>query len=190
MNDVRTQIYALLSRMYMTAPDAEALDFFRKNAHILEQIGPECEQWFFNTPFESLQNTLTEDFTGLFITHNYPVECRILEHETALGTGFENPVMLFYTQKGFRIDLSESPVKEPDHLAIELGFMQQLCTENDLENARKFLKRHLGFWAPPFLLGVKQMAKTPFYRDLCDFTAEYLVSDLCHIEQQLLSQDF
>lgn len=34
-------------------------------------------------------------------------------------------------------------------------------------------------------LGVKQMAKTPFYKDLSDFTIEFLASDYDFIAQEI-----
>jgi len=32
-------------------------------------------------------------------------------------------------------------------------------------------------WVIPYMHGMKSMAITPFYRDICDFTVEFLSSD-------------
>jgi hypothetical protein len=32
-------------------------------------------------------------------------------------------------------------------------------------------------WVVPYMIGMKSMALTPFYRDLCDFMVEFIVAD-------------
>jgi hypothetical protein len=32
-------------------------------------------------------------------------------------------------------------------------------------------------WVVPYMIGMKSMVITPFYRDLCDFMAEFIVAD-------------
>ena len=33
------------------------------------------------------------------------------------------------------------------------------------------------------MLGMKSMAATPFYRDICDFLAEFVVADYAHLKK-------
>ena len=55
--------------------------------------------------------------------------------------------------------------------------MQSMISGNDKATQAEFLHKHLLQWIVPFLVAVKPMAETPFYRDLCDFTVEFLLSD-------------
>jgi len=55
--------------------------------------------------------------------------------------------------------------------------MQSMISQNDKFTQAEFLHKHLLNWIVPFLVAVKPMADTPFYRDLCDFTIEFLMSD-------------
>jgi TorA maturation chaperone TorD len=43
------------------------------------------------------------------------------------------------------------------------------------------LHKHLLRWIVPFLVAVRPMAQTPFYRNFCDFTIEFLLADYSYL---------
>lgn len=182
---IRTQIYAFLAHVFSVEPDSKMIHELKQNTALLSEMGTKTLEWFKTTPEDQLEQQLIADYTLLFSTNNAPIESRILEHDAESKDGLQNPVMMFYTQSGFEFNSSQTAIKTPDHISIEFAFMQNLVMKEEIALQEKFLKHHLAFWAPPFLLGVKGMAQTPFYRDLCDFTAEFLISDYCHVGDQL-----
>jgi TorA maturation chaperone TorD len=61
--------------------------------------------------------------------------------------------------------------------------MQTLIYRNEQPPQFEFLDAHLVPWAVPYMLGMKSMASTPFYRDICDFMTEFLVADYAHLKK-------
>ncbi len=57
--------------------------------------------------------------------------------------GLQNPVMQFYLNYGYDINLDASSLYVPDHIAIELGFMQKLVLGDEREAQIKFSQTHL-----------------------------------------------
>lgn len=182
---IRIQIYAFLAHVFSAAPQKSFIAELSQNVPLLSELGGTTMQWFKDTPQEELEKALPEDYVFLFESYNPPIESKILDCSSDQKDGLQNPVMMFYTQSGFEFKSAETALKIPDHISIEFSFMQNLVMKEEIALQEKFLKHHLAFWAPPFLLGVKEMAKTPFYRDLCDFTAEFLIADYCYVGNQL-----
>lgn len=182
---IRIQIYAFLAHVFSVSPNPQMIHELKQNSALLSEIGKETLEWFNTTPEEQMENLLKADYALLFETSNPPVESNVIDSTAPIKDGLQNPVMMFYTQSGFEFKSSETTIKVPDHISIELAFMQNLITKDETALQEKFLKHHLAFWAPPYVLSIKEMAKTPFYRDLCDFTAEFLISEYCHVGNQL-----
>jgi TorA maturation chaperone TorD len=73
----------------------------------------------------------------------------------------------------------------PDHLGIELAFMQTLIYRNEMQPQSKFLEDHIIPWVVPYMMGMRSMADTPFYRDICDFAVEFLSADFEYLSQSV-----
>ena len=91
--------------------------------------------------------------------------------------GLQNPVMQFYFEYGYELNLSKSELLAPDHLSFECAFMQNLILKKEEDAQRAFLQKHLLNWAPIYLLSMMEMAQTPFYRGLCALGAEFIIAD-------------
>jgi TorA maturation chaperone TorD len=174
---IRLYIYAFLSRVFTEELDDKALKDLRENLSLLETIGEETLQWFQSSDLESLKEQLNIDYNSLFGIHNHPIESAVMDSKNEILVGLQNPVMQFYFSHGYDLNLENSKLYVPDHAGIEFGFMQSMISSNDKMTQAEFLHKHLLQWIVPFLVAVKPMAQTPFYRDLCDFTIEFLLSD-------------
>jgi len=177
----REVIYALLSRIFSDVLDKKAIEDLKNNQVLLQSFGSECARYFEQNSVEKLYEELNTDFSTTFLIDEPPIEAVVLENKEEVQVGLQNPLLQFYTANGYSFDLLSSNVQSPDHLSVELAFMQNLINRDELDIQRKFLKEHLALWAPPYLLSVKNSCITPFYRDVCDFGAEFIISDYSNL---------
>lgn len=175
--EYRLYIYAFLSRVMSDIPDRRFINDLKSNESLLEIIGEETKAWMLSTDTETLYEALNVDFTSMFILNTQPVESFILDAKNETLVGLQNPVMAFYFNHGFEVNMDQTDIMAPDHLSIELAFMQTLVYRNENAPQFEFLEQHLFPWVVPYMMGMKQMAGTPFYRDICDFIVEFLSAD-------------
>ena len=181
----RIFIYAFLSRLLTDTIDEAFLKDLKKNPELLETIGQESFEWIVNTPIEEVSEGLNIDFTSMFVMNTQPIESFVLDAKQDTLVGLQNPVMQFYFEHGYDVDMNQTTVMAPDHISIELGFMQAIILRDEFKAQKAFLETHLCRWAIPYFMGMKAMATTPFYRDICDFIVEFLVSDIDLINNEL-----
>lgn len=176
-NEYRLYIYAFLSRVMSNIPDRRFIHDLKNNEQLLEIIGEETQEWFKNTDEDALYDAMNIDYSSMFILNTQPVESFVLDAKNETLVGLQNPVMAFYFTHGFEVNMDQTDIMAPDHLGIEFAFMQMLIYRNELEPQSEFLDKHLFPWVVPYMMGMKSMAETPFFRDICDFTVEFLSSD-------------
>ncbi len=180
----RLYIYAFLSRVFTEELDDKAIADLAANEELLKTIGEETFEWFSKRDAETIREELNVDYNSLFVVHNHPIESSVMDSKNEILIGLQNPVMQFYFSRGYDLNLESSKLYVPDHAGIEFGFVQSMISQNDLVAQAEFLHDHLIRWIVPFLLAVKPMAMTPFYRDLCDFTVEFLLSDYTQVKER------
>ena len=166
-------VYAFLSRIYERPLGQRELEDLRNNPAILEQIGQQSLEYLQGDVFEELE----VDFTTIFDVNAVPVESAVIDNKEEILVGLQNPVMFFYFEHGYEVNMNQTKILAPDHLAIELGFMQALSYRGEDRIAAKFLSEHLMQWVPPYLMAVEDMAQTPFYKEIADFTIDFLCSE-------------
>jgi putative dimethyl sulfoxide reductase chaperone len=181
--EYRLYIYAFLSRAMSDIPDMHFIKDLRANRELLEIIGEESAAWFDENDDEALYDALNSDFTSLFIINTQPIESFVLDAKNESLVGLQNPVMAFYYNHGFEVDMNQTEIMAPDHLSIEFAFMQTLVYRDERAPQFEFLDTHLLPWAVPYMMGMKHMAETPFYRELCDFISEFLTADYAHMKE-------
>lgn len=173
----RAYLYAFLSRIFSHKMDEKLIADLKIDTSLLDTLSPEVTHWFLTTDAVALNDALNVDFSTLFLIHAPPIESSILEEKDDVLVGLQNPVMQFYVASGYDVNLTLTDIQTPDHLAIELAFMQKAVQKDDKEAQRRFLETHLLVWVIPYLMGIKGMAATPFYQNLCEFTCEFLAQD-------------
>ncbi|HBY92788.1 MAG: molecular chaperone TorD family protein [Ardenticatenaceae bacterium] len=94
------------------------------------------------------------------------------------------------------LEVAPGQPRVPDHLALELQFMQHLCTREadaDMrgdaveaaqwrERQQTFLRDHLWPWLPRFVARLSQVEAHPMYRALADFALAFIESEITHPE--------
>ncbi len=175
--EYRLYIYAFLSRTMAATPDKRYVSDLKENKELLELLGQESVAWFLENDNESILEALNEDFSSMFVVNTQAVESFVLDAKNETLVGLQNPVMNFYYQNGFELNMDQTELMAPDHLSIEFAFMQTLIFRDEQPPQFRFLKEHLFPWVVPYMIGMKHMAITPFYKDICDFITEFIVAD-------------
>ena len=173
----KAEIYAFLSRIFSKNIDIELIIELKKNYVLLDVLMGEEKNWFTCKDEKELEKELNIDFSTLFLIHNPPIESAVQEETNEVLVGLQNPVMQFYINHGYELNLNDTSLQTPDHIAIEFGFMQNLVEQSELKVQKRFLEEHLLKVWIPYFIGIKNMATTPFYKNICDFTCEFLASD-------------
>ncbi|MDD5052165.1 MAG: molecular chaperone TorD family protein [Sulfuricurvum sp.] len=182
-NEYRLYIYAFLSRVMSDIPDRRFIHDLKNNDALLEIIGEETQCWANDNDVEVLYDALNIDYSSMFILNTQPVESFVLDAKNETLVGLQNPVMAFYFTHGFEVNMDQTQIMAPDHLSIEFAFMQTLIYRNEIKPQSEFLEQHLIPWVIPYMMGMKSMADTPFYRDICDFIVEFLSADYEYLSQ-------
>lgn len=165
--------YAFLSAIFSKTLEESVIADFVKSKDLLEML--DSEEFFIDE--KKAYELLNIDYTTTLIVNSPPIESYIKTVKESAPTGLDNEAVLFYNQYGYNFNLNKSELNAPDHLAIELGFMQALCQQNGSESIQKaFLQERLLPWVVPYLLGIKSSFETPFYRNICDMGVEFLLS--------------
>jgi len=179
----RVFIYAFLSRVFTDVLDKKSVADLKGNIDLLELLGSDTIEYFQDNDVEKIASDLNVDFSSMFLLHTQPIESFVLDAKQEALVGLSNPVMQFYYNCGFEIDMNSTSIVAPDHLSIELGFLQTLAGREEYVKSLQFLDKHLISWVIPYLLGMKSMATTPFFRDLFDFTIEFITSDFSNLRE-------
>ncbi|MCH9813058.1 MAG: molecular chaperone TorD family protein [Epsilonproteobacteria bacterium] len=184
--NTRVYIYAFLSRLFESEVDKKLLEDLKTKSDILGMIGEESFQWINESEETEVLEALSIDFTSLFLMNSQqPIESSIMDDKEEVLIGLQNPVMGFYFQNGFDLNLQNSKLQTPDHISIEFGFMQNVLQKGDPKTAYTFLSEHIMKWAPAYLLTIAESADTPFYRELCEFTTEFLMADFEQVSSEI-----
>ena len=200
----RINMYALLSRLLMVEIDLELLQTIENDKNIMAFF-PNFENWDKRKKLSKedlLNQYLNVDFTNLFLLHMVPYESFYMREDQMMETGGENPVLQFFNEYDFRVDLSKARAVSVDHIGIETEFMYKLCEAEykalqdgdkdaacEIANVQKqFLEKHLLLWAPMFLINMRSESGTALYFDLAELAMEFFLSDYEYLNE-LISQD-
>jgi TorA maturation chaperone TorD len=200
----RSNIYGLLATVYRQEITSDLLQQINDPEFIgvLSDLGLEGIGDFLQNPENELLEDLAIEYTRLFLgpgKHVSPHES--VHHQRDDGqwgklwgaSTAEVKKFIETTGLGYSDDFKGMP----DHITVELEFMQQLTLreeqawkEEDADKAaafrnveKKFLEEHLICWIPSFCEQVIQEAELPFYRSFAELTKRFIGYEMEEMNQ-------
>lgn len=195
-------IYGFLSRIFAREITSDLLVEIRTPSFrgVLEDLGVELGDNFYNCPADELLEELVIEFTGLFIGPGNFISPHESVHRVREDGDYGRlwgadtvEVKKFIEATGLSYKSSFGGM--PDHIAAELEFIQKLeerreqakgeddreLAENLILLKKRFLQEHLLAWAPSFLDKVTAKTTSSFYREITMLASQFMAS-----EQELL----
>jgi TorA maturation chaperone TorD len=176
MLDNRVYIYAFISKVFSNIMDKTMIDELKNSIGLLETIGDNAKNYILSKDTDELYEELNSDFCTIF-GNAHPVESAVVDFKSEVLIGLENPIMQFYFNNGYEINMNNTHILAPDHISIEFGFVQNLMLRNENKTKKEFFDRHIMQWVPVYLIGIKNLASTTFYSDFFDFVLEFIMSE-------------
>jgi TorA maturation chaperone TorD len=191
----RSDIYGLLAAVYRQEITSDLIQQIKDPQFLraLSVLGVEAIDDLIQKPEAKLLEDLAIEFTRLFLgpgMHISPHESVHHQREDGqwgnLWGASTAEVKRFIETTG--LGYSDDFKGLPDHIAVELEFMQQLTLreeqawkEADAAKAgacrqveKRFIEEHLIRWIPSFCEKVIQEAELPFYRSFADLTKSFI----------------
>jgi len=193
----RSNIYGLLAVIYREEATAALLRQIKDHQlqGALSNLGVHLKGEFLNVPEEKLIEDLAVEYARLFLgpgKHISPHESVHLREEEGGGLLCGKAtvrVKEFIESSGFEYKSDYSGM--PDHISVELEFMQDLAKREaraweDKDNVGalywlktewKFIEEHLLRWVPLFCDKVMKDAELSFYREITRLTKSFIEFD-------------
>lgn len=186
----RANFYAFLSRMFVEEPPfelskdiADGKLIFPKTSLLNKDLSEGLSLFDkfrrSNTDASDIHMKMCREYTRLFIgpvPAMFPYESRYLDG-SIMGKSLIK-VKENYRKAGLKI--SQEYHEPEDHIAVELGFMGNLCKElsdGSLMMQKEFLNDHLLKWAPIFCDELFEKSGNEIYRGIGKITKGFLVSE-------------
>ena len=195
----RTNTYGFLSTVYLREPTREFIKSLRESniLDVLNKSDLRFDKEINNDIRDKHLNDLVLEYTRLFIgpgKHIVPYESVYRDNEDALWSETTVEVKNFIESSGLEYSYNWSGL--PDHIGVELEFMQVLtCHEKEawsrddketaircLEFEKRFVDEHLSQWVPIFCDKVKKETRTTFYREMAELTRQFI-----HFDSELIN---
>ena len=194
----RSNIYGMLALAYRQEMTSDLLKHVKDPRFLgvlndLETEETEGIDAFFQKPESELLEDLAVEYTRLFLgpgKHVSPHES--VHHQRDDGQWGKlwgaSTAKVKKLVESTGLTYSEDFKGLPDHIAVELEFMQQLtlreeqawmdadvdATVSCRQAEKKFIDEHLVRWIPDFCKNVIQQAELPFYRALAALTRSFI----------------
>lgn len=187
----RANCYKLLSLCYyqpdkeitaiIQALKTELVSFSTEAGELLDDIIAELEQ------HKDDQNYFLVDYARLFVgpfnVLASPYSSVYMDHERRVMGDSTMDAIKIYQKAGLEISGDLNDV--PDHIKVELEFMQYLILKNiSLEDSsgedelqKEFLLNHLALWLPDFCQTTIKNAQTVLYKNLAEVTQIFVSQD-------------
>ena len=190
----RSEIYGLLTAVFREEPTEVLIKELRgpRLSGAFSDMDVELGEAFYSDPESEVVEVLTLEFTRLFIgpgPHISAHESIFTEVDGSSGGLWGTKtveVKKFIETTG--LDYEPEFTGLPDHISVELEFMQKLTAweaakwiQEDRKSAeyclsvqRMFLERHLFCWLPQFCDAVMAQAEIPLYRAMAELAKNYM----------------
>lgn len=202
----RNNIYGFLAIVYIKEPNNEFIKLLKKPDifNSLRRAGIKLNKKIKNINEEELLEGLVLEYNRLFIgpgKHIPLYESVWLDNEGLLWGKATSEVKRFIESFGLKYHQDWTGI--PDHIGVELEFMQKL-TEREaeawkqkdkttafqcLEFEKKFLDEHLYQWIPKFCNKVIEESNNSFYGQGAKLTKKFIEFDKKHIQGIIEKKD-
>lgn len=201
----RSGLYGILSQVFLKEMSPALLAALRapELAAALADLGLDPAAALGEAPDGQVLEELAVEYAGLFLgpgPHIPPYESVHVDPDARTGRSSlygEPAVRMRRLAEEEGLEISKALALLPDHVAVELEYMQRLALAEaerwqtgDLAGAmaarakqRAFLDQHLCCWLPVFATRVAQGARLPFYRQMAELAAAFAAED-----RQLLTE--
>jgi len=198
----RSYYYGFLSTVYLQEPTMEFIKSLRASNFLddLNKSDLRLDKTINNDVNDNHLNNLVLEYTRLFIgpgKHISPYESVYRDNEDALWSETTVEVKNFIESLGLEYSYNWSGL--PDHIGVELEFMQRLtCHEKEawtqedkkqaihcLEFEKRFVDEHLSQWVPTFCDKVKEEIRVAFYGEIANLTRQFIDFDSKLIDKNL-----
>jgi len=191
----RSSIYGFLAAVYRQELTSELLQQMKDHRfqEILSTLGIELSNRFFKKPEKELLENLAVEYAYLFIGPGKHISPHESVHHKKEG-GQSGQLWGELTAEVKRIiessglEYKSEYTGMPDHISVELEFMQQVVrretqaweADDDktallcLKNEKQFVDEHLFCWIPEFCEKVIKTAESPFYREMARLTRSFI----------------
>lgn len=208
-------VYGLLATLFQEEPSQALLGQMKAPdfAKLMSELGIDLGEEFANGTEAELAEDLAVEYARLFLgpgSHISPHES--VHHQKDGGDwgslwGSETvKVKRFIESVG--VEYAPRYTGMPDHISVELEFLQKLAqaeadalAKKDWERTRqaltleqRFIDEHLSQWVPDFCDKISDRARLPFYREMAgllngflDYDAARVKANLARAQQALLS---
>jgi TorA maturation chaperone TorD len=200
----RSDIYGLLSTVYRQEITTEFLQQVKDPQffEVLSDLGTVGLDNFLQKPENELLEDLAVEYTRLFLGPGKHVSPHESVHHQREDGQWGNlwgestaEVKRFIEATG--LDYKDAFKGLPDHISVELEFMQQLTLreeqawkDEDTDKAvacrqveKKFIEEHLIRWIPNFCDKVIQEAELPFYHAMAALTRSFIEFEMEEINR-------
>ncbi len=191
----RSNVYGLLATVYRQEVTSDLLQQIKgpQFLGVLSNLGIQLGDDFFQKHEEELLEEMAVEYTRLFLgpgKHISPHES--VHHQREDGQWGQLwgkstvDVKKFIEAAGFHYESEYKGL--PDHISVELEFMQQVIEredqawgEDDRDGAlycreieKRFIEEHLIRWIPIFCDKVIRESELPFYREMATLTKNFM----------------
>ena len=193
--DFRSTIYGLLAAIYRQEVSSDLLQQIKDPQFlgVLTQLGIELNNGFFKKPEKELLDALAVEYARLFLGPGKHISPHESVHHKKEGTQSgqlwgESTAEVKKIIESSGLEYKTEYTGLPDHISVELEFMQQVILREDQawqdneketallcqENEKKFVDDHLFRWVPDFCEKVATEADLPFYREMARLTRAFI----------------
>ena len=191
----RSNIYGLLAAIYRREMTSDLLQQIKDPQFlgVLTNLGIELNNGFFKQPEKGLLEDLAVEYAHLFLGPGKHISPHESVHHKKEGAQSGQLWGELTAQVKKIIESSGLEYKSeykglPDHISVELEFMQQVTLREEqawaeqdkdtalscLKNEKKFIEEHLACWVPIFCEKVINEAELLFYREMAALTKNFI----------------
>ena len=191
----RSNIYGFLAAVYRQEVTSDLLEKFKDPQFlgVLSDLGIKLNNTLLKNPEAELLEDLAVEYARLFLgpgKHISPHES--VHHQREDGQNGKLWGASTVEIKKFIESLGLSYKPEytglPDHISVELEFMQQITLREEqawaegdkntalkcLKKEKEFIEEHMARWIPSFCEKVIQEAELPFYHEVAALTKKFI----------------